>query len=205
MAAIDPREALLQQWNGRVALGLLGVSPTAPLPTSPRAARRLWSEFGAFLAVGLKDAKASTAVLESVTEQIKAVSRQPSEITLGPWRGISLGGEKVSISLLARDSNLLMIFGRGELERFRRVQRGKFPSWSGAARHPLERSIGEDTEGWLKVAASMGRIARAARRRGVPDTIVSMVRSVAAVAGRVQVDADGFEFALELRPREARP
>ena len=110
------------------------------------------------------------------------------------------------MSLVHHQTALLLISGKGELARFRRTAQGKFPSLAKVAATPMEKAMAADSIGWIGMASTTGRIARAARRRGVPDAFVRMVRGVASVTAGVQLDADGIAAEVQLRPRaEARP
>ncbi|HAN31821.1 MAG TPA: hypothetical protein DCQ06_09515 [Myxococcales bacterium] len=201
-AAIDLRTELVQRWNGRLALGFLGLNDDFRLPTGIKALLRGWSHMGFFVGLGLDEPAAAAALPQAILAACDGTRDCAQEVSIGPWKGVTLQRDNLHVSCLHRDNNLLWIFGQGELERFYRVQRGRFPSWKGAADNELELAIGQDGHGWMKAALSTGRISRAVRRRGVPDTVVQMLRSVAAIAGRMVVDVDGFEVSMRLRPRQ---
>ncbi len=194
-AGVDARNLLLDRLEGRVAVGLLGVDDALPL--SPAQLRRvdLRKLVGWFAALTLQQPAHATA--------LQAAMRGPDDVdvVLGAWHGwrATVGG--VDVALLRKGNALLWISGKGELARFQRAASGRFPTLGKAAGSPLERAVAADQAGWIAFGSTTGRIARAARRRGVPDAFVRMVRGVAALAGAVTLDADGLALRVALRPR----
>lgn len=206
LAKVNARTLLIDRLEGRLAGGVLGVDDKASLDL--RVWRRVGLQrlVGGFVAGTLQKPADTLALSTAVHDALIAGGEKLAPLKLGPWVGWTgeiLGTE---VSLVHHQTALLLISGKGELARFRRTAQGKFPSLGKVAATPMEKAMAADSIGWIGMASTTGRIARAARRRGVPDAFVRMVRGVASITAGVQLDADGIAAEVQLRPRvEARP
>ena len=206
LAQVDARALFIDRLEGRLAAGVLGIDDKASLDPRSWIRTGLQRVLSGFVAGTLGKEADAVALSGAVRAALSGAGEQLTPLTLGRWQGWSGAMLGTEVALLRRGNALLLIAGRGERARFERVARGRFPSLGKVAVRSMEKAMAADAIGWVGLGSTTGRIVRAARRRGVPDAFVRMVRGVAAVTMAVQLDADGVGAAVELRPRaEAKP
>lgn len=201
LAGLDVRSALIEQLDGQLAAGLLGVDDQAPPDPRSWPVRGLRKTVGGFVALSLKTDRAARDLLERAETLLKEGGAAPQRVVLGAFSGFSVDVEPAPWGLLRRDRALVWISGKGELARFERTAKGVFPSLGKAADSPLERDVLAGRGHWVGAMATTGRVVRSLRRRGVPDHFVSMVASVAALSATLALEPDGALLTLQLRPK----
>ncbi len=206
LAAVDARALLIEALDGQLFGGLLGVDDSVAL--GPKLNADLASQLpavGAFVGVGLRSAEARAALQRAIEAALAAAGRAGSPVTLGAFTGHSYAGsqphESPETTLLGGGRALLVLVGAGEHERWQRVAAGKMPSAASAAASAQERAVLQGQGTWWAASSTLGRVVRAARRRGVPEHFVRMIASVAAVSAGLKLGEEGLTFELVLRPR----
>lgn len=204
LRSLDLQPLLLAPFDGQIAVALLGVSDDAT-PDLQQWRGTGWRKLaGVAAAVALRTDTDATAVIDRVRSRLQENSATFANVSLGEWRGIRRTGGRTSWALLRRDRGVFVILGEGEWERFDRVARGKFPSLGSTLQGPLENAVTSGKGQWLSAVVTTGRTVRSARRRGIPNSITSMVASVSAVALGVDLLDDGVRISASIRPRSAK-
>jgi len=201
LAALDAHTLLLDQLDGQVAVGLLGVDDAAPADPRTWAGRGLRRTVGAFVAASMRSDQAARGLLERMQTVLREGGHGTSPQKLGEFAGFTLTHKQAPWTLLRRGRALVWISGPGELQRFERVARGRFPSLASSSGSDVEREVASGGAHWIGLLLTTGRISRSMRRRGIPAHFVRMVGSVAALATVLRVQPDGLALELTVRPR----
>ncbi len=206
LATVDARALLVEALDGQVFGGLLGIDDGLALgPQLGADVAALLPAVGAFVGVGLRSAEARAALQQAIEAALAVAGRAGSPVTLGAFQGRAYPGtqphESPETTLLGSGRALLVLVGAGERERWQRVAAGKLPSAAAAAASSQERAVLQGQGAWWAVSSTLGRVVRAARRRGVPEHFVRMIASVSAVSAGLRMGEDGITVELVLRPR----
>lgn len=203
LRALDTAALLVALLDGQLAVALLGISDEAnPDPrTWPRSQVR--ANLGLAVALSLTNDTAAQTLLARIRALLTESQVKVAAAKLGAWQGFSVLGAGAPWSLVRRGRALLWLGGDGELARFERVDKGRFPSLGRAVSTPLEKELVAGHKRWLGALITTGRIVRSARRRGIPDSLTKMLASVSALAVGVQLHDDGLTVDVQLRPQQA--
>ena len=202
LATVDARALLIEAWNGELAFGLLGVAddlvPSARLLSEPTTLLR---SVGGFAMIGLRDESARMR-LQAALERAFADAGAPGEaVSLAGYAGQTWPSATPPRTLLGAGHGLVLLVGDGELARWQRVAAKKLPSAADVAAGALERDLLLGRDAWWAAGMTVGRIVRAARRRGIPEHFVRMISSIAAANARLSLDERGISLDLVVRPR----
>jgi hypothetical protein len=202
LAGVDAQRLLIAPWDGQLGGGLLGLDDDVALDPRRLDPAALSRGASGFAFVGLRDAAAARALVGAVGAALAAADLAPTPAQLGAATGLRLP-TRPPATLLAVGAGALVVVGRGEWERLERVARGRLPAIAAHAAPGLERALVRGDGLWLGLGSTTGRLARAARRRGVPEHFVRMVASVAAATARLGLDGEGLLLEASLRPQPA--
>ena len=202
LAALDAHTLLIEQLDGQVAVGLLGVDDEASADPRVWMERGLRRTVGGFVAASLRSDQAAIALLERSRKVLSEAGVALSNRELAGHAGFTVNVGHAPWSLLRKGRGVIWVSGKGEIERFERVARGRFPNLATAAASELERQVASGGDQWLGGLVTTGRIARSMRRRGVPAHFVRMVAGVGSLATTLRLRADGVDFDVALRPRQ---
>ena len=201
---IDFQRALLQPWDGQIALGLLAVANDLPLDVSTWAQRPWRKDLRFFVALGMHSDAEATALVGSVRTALETASLRPQVAQFREWAGFLVESGDPPWWLLQKGRDLALVSGEGEGQDLMRVANGKFPDLHGAALAAVEKSLVAGSERWAGALVETPRVARALRRRGVPDYVVQLVAGVQSIACGLTLDADALTLDLQLRPASAQ-
>ncbi len=201
LSALDAHALLVDQLDGQVAVGLLGVDDAAPADPRTWSRRGFRRTVGAFVAASLRSDQAARNLIDRMRAVLAETGAKLASRTLGAFAGFTIGDPSVPWTLLRRGRSLIWISGAGELERFERVARGRFNTLAKSAGTDLEREVAAGGDHWVGALVTTGRLSRSMRRRGIPAHFVRMVASVAAVAATLSLRSDGLVLEVTLRPR----
>ncbi len=201
LAGLDAHKLLLDQLDGQLAVGLLGVDDAAPADPRTWSGRGLRRTVGAFIAASLRSDAAAKTLVERTRTVLLEAGAKPASHKLGSFAGFTLAAGPAPWTLLRNGRALIWISGAGELERFDRVARGRFANLATSAGTDLEREVAAGGDHWVGVLLTTGRLSRSMRRRGIPAHFVRMVSSVAALAATLRLQPDGLVLDVGLRPR----
>lgn len=202
LATVDARALVIEAWNGELGGGLLGVADDlVPSPRLLAEPSGLLGSLGGYVVIGLRD-QAARERLQSAIEQAFAAAGSPGEpVRLGAGSGTTWPKASPPRTLLGAGHGLLLLMGDGELARWQRVADKKLPSAADVAAGALERDLLVGRDAWWAAGIAVGRIVRAARRRGIPEHFVRMIASIAAANARLDLDDRGIAVDLVVRPR----
>lgn len=202
LAALDAHALLLDQLDGQVAVGLLGVDDEAPADPRLWPARGLRRTVSGFVAVSLRTDQAAQGLLHRVQTVLREAGVAVTSRQVAGFTGVSVAVGPAPWTALRKGRSLIWISGAGEIERFERVAKGRFANLAAAATSALERDLASGRGHWIGGLITTGRIARSLRRRGVPAHFVRMVADVACVATALRLHPDGVNLNLSLRPQK---
>jgi hypothetical protein len=200
LAGVDARLQLLDVLDGQLAFALLGIADTVPI--DPHA----WSQLSwrtalrVAIAGSLRTDTDATALLQRVRSALELTPEKPRTVQLGDWSGMLVPGPEAPWMLLQHGRQVAMVSGAGEPEDLAHTASGKFPSLTQAARGTLEQSIVRGPSPWLSGLATTPRLVRSLRRRGMPDYVVQMLDSIAAVSVGVVLEPSAIRLDMQLRP-----
>lgn len=206
LVGVDANLQVVQPWDGQVAVALLGIDDAVPL--DPRAWPALSWRTALRLAVvlSLRTDQDAASLLQRVRAALDTTADRPKQVQLGVWAGLSVPGPEAPWLLLQSGRRIAFVSGTGELEDLQRVADGKFPSLAKVMRGDLEREVVEGRRLWFGALVTTPRLVRSLRRRGMPDYVVQMLGSVAAIAAGVALESDAIDLRAVLRPtRQAGP
>ncbi len=203
---VDFQRGVLAVWDGQVALALLGVADDVPLDPNAWPQRAWRKDLRLALAFSAHTDSEADALLQAVRTALETSPDKPVTAQFRDWAGFAVPNPDAPWWLLRRGRHLALISGRGEGEDLGRVASGKFPDLAAAATAPVEKSLVDGAGRWAGVLLETPRLARALRRRGMPDYIVQLLAAVQSVAVAVSLDADALTLDVQLRPAaEATP
>ncbi len=202
LQGVDARSDLIAFLDGQVAAGLLGVADDFPLDPYLWTPATLRKGLRAFVAVSLQTDTQAAHFMDRVRSAIDTSSEKAVSVQMLEFSGFSVADPQGPWLMLRKDAQVVLVSGIGAQDDLQHIADGKFPSLQAAVRGELEKSAVHGAQLWTALLTSTPRIARSLRRRGVPDYVVQMLASVAAVATTVQWTQDGLQIRLALRPSE---
>jgi len=204
LQGVDARADLLGLLDGQLAVGLLGVADDFPLDPYLWKLPVLRKGLRAFAAASLQNDTQAIHVMDRIRSAIDTSSEKAVAIHFSEFTGFSVADPQGPWLLLRKDRQLVLLSGSGVQDDLQHIVDNKFPSLQNAVQGELEKSAVHGAQLWTALLATTPRISRSLRRRGVPDYIVQMVASVAAIATTVQWTDSGVQIRLTLRPTEAQ-
>lgn len=200
---VDFQRTLLQVLDGQVAAGLLGLADDFPLDPGQWPQRSWRKDLRFFVAATAKSDTDAEALLTAVRTALETSADKPVTTQLLEWAGISVPIADTPWWLLRHGRHLLLVSGRGEGEDLARIASGKFPDLRSSVQGAVEKTLVDGAGRWAGILVETPRIARALRRRGMPDYVVQMLSAVQAVAAGIALDKNGVSLDVELRPAAA--
>ena len=205
LSTINARTLLFDVLDGQIAVGVLGVDDRLTWKPDGWPIAELRAAVHGFVAVGLKTEQAASALVGGCQASLKAASVAVESLTIGRFHGFAASSRETPPWILLYGGNsVVWISGRGELKRLQWAASDRFPTLAEATEQGVERDLVQGRRYWLGILTTTGRLARTLRRRGIPDHLVAMIASVAAIAAAVEIDDDGISVDLKVRPRQYR-
>ncbi len=197
---VDFQRSVLAAWDGQVAVALLGVADDLPLDPNQWVQRSWRKDVRFALAFSVHSDTEADTLVQTVRAALETSPDKPTTAQFRDWSGFSIAQPDAPWWLLRHGRHLAVVSGRGEGEDLARVATGKFPDLQSAATAPVEKSLVTGMGRWAGALLETPRLARALRRRGVPDYAVQLLAAVQSVAAAVSLDADALSLDIQLRP-----
>ncbi len=197
---VDFQRTVLQVWDGQIAIVLLGVADDLPLDPGAWAQRSWRKDLRVGLAFSTHTDTEADAVVQAVRAAMETSADKPTTAQFRDWAGLAVANPDAPWWLLRHGRQLVLVSGHGEGDDLARVATGKFPDLHAAATAPVEKSLLDGAGRWAGVLVETPRIARALRRRGMPDYAVQLLAAVQSLAVAVSLDADALTLDVQLRP-----
>jgi hypothetical protein len=203
---VDFQRAVLQAWDGQVAAVLLGVADDTPLDPNAWTQRSWRKDLRFALAFSTHTDTEADTLQQAVRAALETSADKPTTAQFRDWSGFAIANPDAPWWLLRHGRHVVLVSGRGEGEDLERIASGKFPDLRAAATAPVEKALLDGAGRWLGALVETPRLARALRRRGVPDYAVKLLAAVQSVAVGVSLDADALSLDVQVRPSaEATP
>ncbi len=197
---VDFQRSVLGVWDGQVALVLLGVADDLPLDPGGWAQRSWRKDLRFALAFSARTDTDADTLVQTLRAALETSADKPTIAQFRDWAGFAIAMPDAPWWLLRHGRHLALVSGRGEGEDLARVATGKFPDLHAAATAQVEKSLVDGAGRWAGALVETPRVARALRRRGVPDYAVQLLAAVQSLAVGVSLDADALTLEVQLRP-----
>jgi hypothetical protein len=206
--------AVLDAMTGDVAVAILGVdadvsvtdltNPKSYGPTSygPKSHERMAAALQLVhtaLAIGTRDPKAASALVETLAQQTAAMEGfAVAAIDRGGYRGYAIARGRHTYAVLVKDSVLLFMTGAGEVERFLAVGEGQGSPLATAAEDPGARAALGLEPSALGAFATLTRITRELAEKGIPPYFLKILNDIRSLSGFVQVQPRQLDLSLDV-------
>ena len=199
---VDFQRSVLQAWDGQIAVALLGVADDLPLDPNVWTQRSWRKDLRFALAFSTHTDTEADTLQQTVRAAVETSVDKPTPAQFRDWGGFAIANPDAPWWLLRHGRHVVLLSGRGEGEDLERIATGKFPDLRTAATAPIEKSLLDGAGRWAGALVETPRLARALRRRGVPDYAVKLLAAVQSVAVAVSLDADALTLDVQVRPSQ---